>query len=181
MKTTSELDSDHLQRLRKREWLTERAGMFAIVLTLICALLGLLGPGPLSHRVQASADGALSVEHYAIERYESPTQLRVSFRHDATGNAAESGKPERETSESQTVTIGLSRSFTEHVQIEAITPQPISARLGDDQIEYSFLLSELQGPGTVVFQYAHTSVGSVKYSVTLADEPRVQISQFILP
>ena len=165
-KTTRLDDAKNLRR-HTREWLIERIAWVAVVGVLIVALLGFLGPGPLGKRTLVSSDRRLSVQYYLVERYESPAELRISFR------LAES--------EAATVQLTLSRSFADETSAERITPEPDVIEMNDHQIIYSFRLSKLKNEGRIVHRYENNDFGLLRYTVGLLDGPSVNITQFVCP
>lgn len=165
--TTLELDDERHQRRHRLEWTAERGGVLLIALILVAALLGLLGPGPLSYRKASSSDGNLSVEYYAIQRYAAPAEWVVRFR----GASPDTGF----------VRLGVSRTFTDSVAVEEITPRPASVEMQDGRLVYTFQTADLRGEGIITIRYKHEEMGPVRCVVDLADESRAQVTHFVLP
>ena len=165
--TSLELDDDRHQRLHRREWIAERWGMALVALVVVAALLGLLGPGPLSYRMETSSDGQLSIEHYALQRYEAPAELVVRFRPPPLGT--------------KLIRLGLSRTFTDRITVEGMTPEPESTEIDDDRLVYSFRAGNLSGEQRILFRYKNNEFGSVSYAVDLVDVARADVTHFVLP
>jgi hypothetical protein len=164
--TTTALDDPKNLHIQAREWMVERVAWFAVAGVLIAALVGLLGPGPLGKRTLASSDGRLSIQFYLVERYEAPSELRIRFR--------------PLESETTMVRLTLSRSFADETSTESFTPEPEVVEMTDDQIIYSFRLSELK-EGRIVHRYQHNDFGLLRYTVGLLHGPSVDITQFVCP
>jgi hypothetical protein len=165
--TTLELDGVLHQRRHRREWIAERWGMALIAVVVAAALSGLLGPGPLSHRTETSSDGQLSINHYALQRYEAPAELVVRFRAPPSGT--------------NLIRLGLSRTLTDRITVEGITPEPESTEMEDGRIVYSFRASNLSGEGQIIVRYKNDEFGSVSYAADLIEGSRVQVAEFVLP
>jgi len=162
--TTTNLDSEPAVRCLRREWWAERCGRLLILGTVVCAIVGLLGPGPLSYSVVSSPDGRLQVEHHRLQRYDAPAELKVRLI------SADQGQ--------QPVRIGISRTFTDRTTIDSITPPPKSTESSAEELVYVF-----QGAGlnAVTFRYKNKDFGSVSYVVTLSDGSAVSVAHFVLP
>jgi hypothetical protein len=137
-----------------------------MALILLAALLGLLGPGPISYSNLLTPDGKLAVEYYAIERYEAPTQLRIRIR---------------PAGDEITVRLAISRTFTDNITPQNIAPEPESVEIERDRIVYSFRVSELDERALVIYRFKHNELGRLRYEVGLADGASLAISQFICP
>src|SRR5687768_15141530 len=75
------LTPQHQTAVRREYWV-ERVAWTGMVLILLAALLGAFGPGLLSDRRVVSADGSLSVEYSAIERYQAESVLVIRVERD---------------------------------------------------------------------------------------------------
>jgi hypothetical protein len=166
---TSVVDLETPDRLshHRWEWSIERVGWVVMALILAAALLGLAGPGPLSHRTVANSDGSLSVEYYAAERYEAPGKLLITL-HPKEGDA----KP---------VQLAISRSFTDETTSEQIVPRPVAMESIDDNLVLTFRAGDLAQNGRVIYQYQYDSFGSFKYQIGIVGHEPVQVSQFVYP
>lgn len=165
--STQSLEQPANLRAVRLELLAERVGWTALALILLAGLLGLLGPGPLSHRIQESNDGQLSVEFYAVERYAAPAKLTIRF-----------ADPERRD---RMVRIAVSRQFTDEIDLEEILPEPESTTMLSHQIVYAFRISDLGDGGSVIIRYKHDDWGWQRFNVGLVDGSTVEVIQFICP
>jgi hypothetical protein len=166
--STSDLESpDHAREVRM-ETVCERIGWVLIVLVLIAALLGLLGPGPLSYRKQTTADGSLSVDYNLIERYEAPAELRMAV-----------DPPSVEEGE---VRLSISRSFVDEVTPQSISPVPIAIETVGDRMIYTFKMKDLnQQEGRIVAKFQIDEYGVMEYDVGLEGRETMRITQYVLP
>jgi hypothetical protein len=165
--TTRSLDQPANLRSVSRELFAERIGWIVFAGIILSGALGLLGPGPLSHRKQESSDGLLSVEHYAVERYAAPATLTIRF-------------PDHERSD-RMVRIAISREFTDQINLEEIVPEPETTTMLSRRIVYAFRVSDLGDGGTVIIRYKHDNWGWRRFSVALVDGPAVEVTQFVCP
>jgi hypothetical protein len=167
-RSTIELEGPAQQRAARREYLAERIGWAFTAAILLAAMLGWLGAGPLSGRTRTSQDGRLSVEYSAVTRYESPAQIVIRC-------AKPSGSPVR---------IGLSRTFTDSIAVESLTPEPEAVADEGPLLVYDLRVSDSADPATLLVHYRHTSYGWVRYTVRGGDpenSPAVEITQFVFP
>jgi hypothetical protein len=162
--TTLEMDDERHRKCIRREYVAERSGMVLIALILLAALLGLLGPGPLTYRTEIAEGNSLTVEHYAIQRYEAPSELYVRVRPVA---GAES------------IRLGISRTWTDRITMEGITPEPVSIETSEDRLVYTFRASGEEV--LIVLRYKNDEFGSVEYEVDDDQDASLRLSQFVLP
>jgi hypothetical protein len=164
--TTRQLDNAPHERARRWEWFAEKCGRGLIAIVLIAALAGGLGPGQLSHRVTTSADGQLSAEHDTIQRYQAPAKLQITCRAPPT--------------DADVIRLQISRSFTDRVAVEQITPEPERMDLADNLLIYRFRTSDLNDAGHILLRFKHDEYGTVRYTVTV-NGSKVQLMEYVLP
>ncbi len=170
--STLDLESPSQKKIVEREWVAERIGWFVLAAFVIAALLGLLGPGPLSRCRSTSPDKTLTVEYYSIQRYSAPAELHIHL----------TALDERE----EVVRLRFKRSFTDHTTIEKIVPEPTVTEARGDWIIYSFRMSDLNPGGLIHFRYQHDSFGFLKHGLGIVEVDNtegaaVAITQFVLP
>ena len=166
-KSVHDLETHDNHVHNRREWVLERIGWCVAGAILLAAVLGLLGPGPLSHEQASSADGSIAMDYYSIERYESPAKLRIWVR----------AKEQRGDS----VRLAISRNFTDRVTPETIVPNPVSVEASGKYVVYTFRVRDLAEDQPIVFRYKHDSYGSLDFAVGTTGHEPLQVSQFILP
>jgi hypothetical protein len=166
MRSTLQLEDGQHQRSTRAEWVAERIGWLVIAGLLLAAVLGLLGPGYLSHREAASADGRVRVEYYAIERSERPNVLRIH------------AQPERGA---EHLRLALSHTLTEEASFESIVPEPERMELEDDRIVYVFRAAEIEASGLITYRYRYEDFGWARFQINLDGGSEVEVTQFVCP
>jgi hypothetical protein len=162
-----ELKSPHNLRVQRRDWLLERIGWGAMAAVLSAALVGLLGPGPLSRRTLASSDGALRIQYDCIQRYQAPAQLRITVR---PGGAADTP-----------VRLAVSRSLLDRVTVDQIVPPPAAVEPAGRRFVYTFPSANQDAELSIVVRYQHDDQGPLAYEIGLAGQTMLQVRQMILP
>lgn len=165
--STLELERPDQQALQDREWRQETIGWGFMAIVVVAAALGLLGPGPMSYRQATSTDGTLSVEYYAIERYESPAELRIAIRRAATDQSP--------------LRLVVLRSFCEQIQLESFSPDPRHAELAGEQLIYEFATARGSDAHQIVLRYRPLLRGALPIRIGLEDQAALEIQQFICP
>jgi hypothetical protein len=89
-----------------RQWVVQRVGWVLAAITLVLAIGGLFGDGPLSH-VRAGGP-ALQVEYERFIRRDSPVEIRIDVQ-------PPSGEEVR---------LAVSRDYLHSLRIESIVPEP---------------------------------------------------------
>lgn len=163
--STRDLASSDIDRHHRWNYFVQRIGWGCMLLILAAALLGFLGQGVLTHRRATTDDGALSVDYYRVERYESPARLEIRL-HDLP-----SAEPLR---------LYVSKTFFDHTTPEAVSPVPVGTRMEGDEVVYDFAVSGVKDL-TIVYRYRHDDIGRLSYQIRHNDRQPVAIRQFVLP
>ena len=150
-----------------REWRIERAGWIAGALLLLAALLGLLGPGPLSSATAGEPHSSLWVEYERFQRYQAPATIRVHF-----GPGVARGGEAR---------VALNRAFVESVDLRHIDPAPARVEAGSDRFTYAFLVADSSRPSAVTFRFEPDTFGRVPVEVEAEGGPRLRFRLFYYP
>jgi hypothetical protein len=165
-KSASEIEINDDLSHHKKVWVMERTAWGIMALTLAAALVGLLGPGPLSSAKARSIDGGLSVTYERFARYHAPTQLKVFV-----GNAAvRDGR----------VKLSLNRAFVEKCELERIDPEAERVELESDRLTYVFRVS-LPSAAPIVFRFKPDSFGPVPVQVGMEGGETLQFTSFVYP
>jgi len=164
---TASLESAANLRRQKREWIAERCGKVLMLLIVLAAILGLLGPGPLTWSTQVSSDQSIHAEHHRVQRYQAPAELVIQV----------ASKEEQ----ASTAQLGLSRSLIDQVTIESIIPRPQTVTSHGDQLLYSFSRATGADELRVVIRYQNNDFGWCKYSVTSLEGQTLALSHFVCP
>lgn len=165
--STLELEQPDSQRVVRREWWAERIGWMVIAAILVAALLGALGPGPLTFRKGESSDRRLTVEYYVVQRYSAPAELRVAF--------------DPPSDDAEFVEIALSQSLLDEIKLESITPEPLESNLDQERVVHRFRVADLGPTGHVVYRFEHESFGPLRGTITLLPDSEIELWQFICP
>jgi hypothetical protein len=164
---TLDLESpDNLAAIR-RGLIADRIGWCIGGALLLGAALGLAGQGFLSERTASNGDGSLRIKYFDIERYGTPTELRLGWQMQGDHGAA--------------VPLAFSRTFVDRTIDRAFVPPPESAVARGDEIIYRFACPRSEVHGTIVMRYQHQTFGRVPCQIRLADRPPITISQLVLP
>jgi hypothetical protein len=150
----------------RRRWLFQRVGFVAMALFILAAFVGLLGPGPLSHKRIVAPDSSFSVDYRRFEHRESATELRVSI-------------PPKAGEEK--VALQVARSFADRIELDHVVPEPESVELGDEFMTFRFRRSSLGVGGEVAFDYEYESMGGIDARIGLEGGPMVAFRQFVYP
>jgi hypothetical protein len=164
---TGDLELDQDLDFEQRSWTVERVGWAILAVVLLAALVGLLGPGPLSRTIVGEQGGPLWLEYSRFGRFKAPLTLRIHFAPNA--------------SQQEGVRVWLSRSYVEGVQIEQVTPPPAQVEAGPEQLTFVFPVSELSRATAVTFSLKTAQIGRQRGCVGLANGPTLCFQQFIYP
>jgi hypothetical protein len=159
------LDMDVDETFSRREWKIQRIGWGIWLLTIIAALAGLTGSGPLSHAQARSNTDDLIVDYDRFARKGHQTQLTLHAR---------------ENHPSTPIRLILSRSLLDQFRILRIEPEPISSETTDDGIAYSF--ANVGSADTkIVFRIEYDAIGPQRGHIGRSHDDLITIRQFIYP
>jgi hypothetical protein len=166
-KPRAELDLETDAQFQRSEWRAQRIGWTIWSFLVVAACVGLLGPGWLSDREVASADGALTVGYERFLHYHHPSQLTVT-RHGANlgGDAFR---------------ISVARSLLDQMQIVRIDPEPEHYLVADDSVIYEFKQDLEARAVQVVFHVEYETYGNVEGEIALGGGEPVTLRQFVYP
>jgi hypothetical protein len=160
-----DLDGPDAQRRQAREWLAERIGWGVIALLLAAGMLGLLGPGVLSHAKQSSSSGMLGVQYDQVVRSDAPTELILTIE-----KVAAEGP----------VVLQLSRDFLAETKRDAVTPHPLSQAQTESDITWNFAPPSQGQRFQITIRYQYDAPGYYASHATSGGE-QVRFSQVVLP
>jgi hypothetical protein len=164
MRDTSRPLTNHMER-QERDWLIQRIGWFFWGAIILAALLGLIGPGPLSTTVIRSDDDTATVGYDKYLHYHCPTSLEVLV------------KPEDDQEEFQ---VSISRSLIDKLEIRRIEPEPHQRVLSEHEAIYSFR-RQSPVPAKIVIHAEYQSFGNVVGEIGLVDHATARVAQFVYP
>lgn len=162
---TSDLASPEVAQYHRVDYFIQRVGWICMLLILVAAVLGYLGQGPLTHRRVVTADGALSVDYYRVERYESPAKLMIRVQ---------------DLPRAEPLRLYVSKTFFDHTTPETVSPLPIATRIEGDEVVYDFAVSGAEEL-TIVYRYRHNDTGRLNYQIRHHNGTPLAIRQFVLP
>src|SRR5687767_2773213 len=166
-RTTRELLSvEHLAENRREYWV-ERCAWAAMLFILLAAALGGLGPGPLSQREAESPDGALRLKYSSMERYQAPSELRVTW----IGKSPPTGP----------VKLAFSRPLVDRTELVHLTPPPASVETREGAVVLTYDAAALAGGRPIVYRFHHEHFGPIAFEVSLVGEQGVRARQFVWP
>ncbi|MGH7964579.1 MAG: hypothetical protein ACRERD_22680 [Candidatus Binatia bacterium] len=161
LELNQDLDFQH------RSWIVQRIGWAVMALVVLAALLGLLGPGPLSSTVVGIRGAPLWGEYDRFAHYQAPTQLRIHLQ---LGTQREGE-----------ARVWLDRNYLDSVQVKNVIPQPDSVEAGPDRLIYTFRVSEPSQPAIVTFYLEPEQIGPLSGRVGLDRGQSLSFRQFIYP
>jgi hypothetical protein len=138
----------------------EHSIWLVMIVVVIVGLAGGLGRGPLA-KAQAAA-APIEVEYERVVRYQTPTQITVTF-----------------SGQSGIERLFVGRPLLDRLQLESIVPRPAAAEPGRDGVVLLFPRSKTASQVTLVAQPA--TLGRTRTAIGLPEGPRVTFSQLVLP
>jgi len=151
----------------RREWSGQRVGWVGMALFLLAGVVGLLGPGPMSHRMTGRPGDAVRVDYFRFDRFHRDGTFRIEIN----------AKP----SDDGTVRVWVDRDYVEALEIRSISPEPVRQVAREDRIVYEFATAALKLPLTVTFSVSAEEFGGLRGTVGLVDGPEVAFEQLVFP
>lgn len=164
----NDIESDCLVRRpseQRSHWRLERAVWCLLVLLVIAAFLGLLGPGPLSRVTAGDPEAGLRISHHRLLHMQSPHDVRIEAR-------AEPGSEE--------VWFAISSSYLERMHLESITPAPFRVSSGDGETVFHIDAGGVGATAVAFLRFDAAKPGFVRGFVR-RDGEVVPISHFVFP
>lgn len=154
-------------RHQYHEWRLEQVAWAILALIIIAALLGLLGPGPLSESVAGEQNSDLWIDYERVARYQAPLTIRVHLRPQAPATS-----PAR---------ISINRGFYEAVEVRAISPEPLAQHVTTDQVIFDIGRGGAAGSTAVTFHLQPTQRGLRTVNVSLDGREQRTFRILVLP
>ena len=146
---------------QRRSWTAERIGWGLMTAGIVAALLGLFSSGPLSSTVAEAAGGAVRVHYDYFQRSGAAADMRIDI-----AQAPAQGE----------VTVRLSRSLVEAIEIDQIQPPPARAESGSGGLTFAFPVAA--APASIFIWGTANTLGRVSGEVAVGDA-RVPVSAFV--
>lgn len=167
-KTTSPLPpiDEHNLRQYRLDWVCERVGWSLMILGLIAAAVGLLGPGPLSATTNRTPDRNITVSYNRFEHQFSPSTLAITVAPDTVRDE---------------LRLQVNREFLNRVDVQRIIPEPSSSEMSDKNITFTFPLRSNRGAMQIAIRYEPQAQGWLPIIIGAESGMKLQIKQFIFP
>ena len=150
----------------RREWVAQRVAWGLMLLTVVAAVAGVFGTGPLSSTTVRSGDGAIEVAYSRFLRVTAISQLDLKV----ASEAIEGGQIE----------LWVSHEYLAAVDIDDILPEPSSASTSADGVTYTIEV-EGESPAVISIDIKPTGVGPHAGDLGVVDGPQVRVNQFVYP
>lgn len=163
-----DIESDRLVRdpsEQRSHWRLERSVWCVLGAVVAAALLGLLGPGPLSRVTIGEPEVGLRISHQRLLHMQSPHDVRIEAR-------AAPGTHE--------VSFAISTSYLERMHLESMTPAPVRVSSGDGETVFHLDAGGIGATVVALLRFDAASPGWVRGFVRREGEV-VQVSHFVFP
>ena len=151
------------------EWRIERIGWVVIGMLVLAALLGLLGPGPLSSTTIGDSS-TLRGEYDRFVRQKASQTLRLHCKPDGPDSLTQ---------------LRLSRDFVDNVDMKQIVPEPVHIAGEAHHCSYFFLRGSTPRTSgdslTVTFHYDPQVFGNLKVEAGVPGLAVLRFNQFVYP
>lgn len=149
---------------RAAAWRAQRIGWWLLGMFVVAATLGVFGNGPASSQRVADPRAKLTLEYERFARVDAPAQMRVEI------------SPPVGTRD---IELWLARGYAEHIEIETISPEPVSTAAGREALFYRFRVAD--APTTITFNYRPRKTGRLHGAIGLTRNPGIGFSQQVYP
>ena len=159
------LDLEIDDATQRREFRLQRFAWGVLALTLIAALVGLTGDGPLA---DARAERAgVELEWPRIVRAKARAELKVR----APATFARDGL----------LSVRIGRSWLEDAEVESVHPVPERMTVGDEYVEYLFAVADGATAMSAAFSVRLNGMGRRQLTIAVAETPAFRVRQFVFP
>jgi hypothetical protein len=152
---------------QRREWRVQRIVWLFVVAILAAAVMGLIGPGPLSSASAGTPD--FRVQYLRFARWQAPQSLVVSVGSQRAG----------------ALQVAFNRSFIDSMAVQQVTPQPASEKASPTGFLFTFDATDGTVPADLTFDLQPTSMGTLHGTVSLSasggQSSSVDITQLVYP
>ena len=128
---------------QSKEWRVQRIVWVFVVALLAAAVVGAVGPGPLSSASTGAA--GFRVHYLRFARWQAPETLSVSAEPDDSG----------------TLQVSMNQSFLDSMAVQQITPEPAGVKTSGDHFLYTFDVNPAAESIDITFDLEPTSMGTV--------------------
>jgi hypothetical protein len=163
---SEKLELEEHEAFQRAEWRVQRVGWVVWGLVVLAAMMGLIGPGPLSSRELSSPDGTLTVAFDRFLHYSQGAELDFVAR------------PKEETGP---LSLHVSQSLLDGMQIVRIEPEPAERKLAGDGVVYVFARHAPAGDYEITFHIQYEHFGEHTGRIAVGGHEPALLSQFIFP
>jgi hypothetical protein len=163
LKREKSLEIDHDDDFQRRSWAVQRIGWAFMVLVIVAALAGLLGPGPLFERELEGSTG-LRIRYDRFVRYEAPASVHLELTASAEGEAH----------------FWLEGAWLERVHVENVNPEPERVVANAERVHYA-IAAEPKERVRVTIHFEADAVGALRGAIGQSNAPGLPLEQFAYP
>lgn len=156
---------------QRRSWKFQRIGWIMMALFVLAGIMGLLGPGLLSHTTISTPTQSLQVEYDRLIRLHASTRLKVQ----STPTTATVEDADR------IMQIQIRREYLEQFQIAHILPEPEAVLIQPTNLRYDFLISKSDQPISITIDLEPKQIGWIEGEIGLSADTQVQFKQWVYP
>ena len=150
----------------QRKWWRFTHVMWMVFAGIVLAdLLGCFGRGPVANAQRRTNDGSMDVKYERIERFSTPSILRIQFGQ----NAVKDGK----------IQLWVSESLIKPLGNQRVIPQPLSSAIGQNGVLYTFPATAL--PAGVAFGLEPTAPGIYDATLRVPGCEQINVRIFVMP
>jgi len=164
LKKVGDLEINEDLGSQSHEWIFERIGWMFMGVIIILALLGLLGPGPLSNRAEKFQQ--VSVHYNRFVRHEAPAKLEFILTPAQPGEA---------------ISIWLSSDFIKGIELQSIDPEPARVINEGSRYVYVFQRGGSSSSFPLVFRYEPAEFGKLPLQFGMPGSPEYSLTQYAYP
>ncbi|MEA2510189.1 MAG: hypothetical protein QOG21_2271 [Actinomycetota bacterium] len=152
---------------QRKEWRVQRIVWLFVVAILVAAVIGLIGPGPLSST--SAGPAGFRVHYLRFARWQAPQSLVVSVGSQRSG----------------TLQLSFNRSFLDSMAVQQVTPQPAGVKVSATGFLFTFDATSGTVPADITFDLQPNSMGTLHGTISLSASggrtSSVDISQLVYP
>jgi hypothetical protein len=152
---------------QERIWRAQRIGWLVFVALIIAALIGLLGPGPLSSTSAGAPADGLWIEYDRFARQDAPTTIVLHA--------------DRRLARGDEIGLVLSGDAVRGLELTSTTPPADGSGVAHDGVVLRFRTDRQPGTLTIVLHVKPQRMGLHSSRIGLAGGPAYDIRQWIFP
>lgn len=150
---------------QRKWWRFTRIIWTVFPLIVIADLLGCFGRGPLANARVRTTDGAMDVKYERIERFATPSILRIAFGPGAIHN----GK----------VQLWVGENLVQSLGNQRVSPQPETSTVGQDGVLYTFPATA--PPASIEFSLEPTAPGIFDLPLQVPGSEKLDPKIYVMP